>query len=258
MTDFASKLRAREQLIGYWVVLDAPAATERIARAGYDYVTLDGQHGQLAFRGLLDGLTAIDAGGALGNGTVGLVRVEANHPTPICRALDAGAVGVIVPLVNTPEEAALAVQAARYPPAGIRSYGPGRAVLRVGPAPADANETIAVIAMIETAAGLENVAGICATPGLDGIYVGPSDLGLAVGARFPGDPEASEVFEEALVTIAAAAEKAGVAAGIHCRDGASVRQRLTEGYTFASVASDLNHIEAIAADHLAAARNPVE
>ncbi|MEU0096692.1 aldolase/citrate lyase family protein [Kribbella sp. NPDC006257] len=247
---FADRLRAREKAVGYWVTLDAPAATERIARIGYDYVVLDGQHGLLGTRGLLDGLIAIEAGGS----SVGLVRVEANHATPIGRALDAGAAGVIVPLIDSAEDAAYAVRAARYPPVGIRSYGPTRAGLRIGPTPADADAATVVLAMIETRQGLANVEAICATPGLDGIYVGPSNLCLAVGGRFPGDPDVAVPFNAALALIAETAAAAGIAAGIHTPSGEVARQRLGEGYTFATVSSDLDHLQAAAAAHLAASR----
>src|ERR1700760_4340754 len=145
----ATRLRARERIVGYWVSLDSPPATERIARLGYDYVALDGQHGLMGYSGLLAGLTAIDAGGG-----TGVVRVEANDVTVIGRALDAGASGVIVPLVNTAEEAAAALAAARYPPVGIRSFGPTRAGLRIGPEIADAHEHTFVAVMIETGPGL--------------------------------------------------------------------------------------------------------
>ncbi|MGZ0147331.1 HpcH/HpaI aldolase family protein [Kribbella sp. WER1] len=253
--NFADRLRSREQLVGYWVVLDAPIATERIARIGYDYVALDGQHGLLGYQGLLSGLMAVDAGAALGTGAVGMVRVEANDATPIGRALDAGAAGVIVPLVDSAEDAARAVAAARYPAAGIRSYGPMRSGLRIGPVPGEADAATVVLAMIETPQGLANVAEICATPGLDGIYVGPSDLCLAVGGRFPNDPEVAEEFENALALISKTAGEAGVAAGIHTPDGETARRRLCEGYTFATVASDLTHLEAIATSHFKAARS---
>jgi len=246
---FADRLRARESVVGYWVMLDAPAATERIARVGYDYVVLDAQHGLLDTRGVLDGLLAIDAGNAQ---TVGLVRTEANNETPIGRALDAGAAGVIVPLIDTAEDAAKAVRAARYPPVGIRSYGPARSALRIGPRPAEANAATVVLAMIETRQGLENVAAICATPGLDGIYVGPSDLCLAIGGKFPGDPDVQETFDAAIALIAKTAAEAGVAAGIHTQSGEAARARLAEGYTFATVASDLDHLQAAAAAHLTA------
>lgn len=256
MTDFANRMRSREKLIGYWVTLDAPPATERIARLGYDYVVLDGQHGLIGTQGLVNGLLAIDAGGSLGgHDTVGLVRVEANDPTPIGRALDTGAAGVIVPLIDTADDVVRAVRAAKYPPDGGRSFGPIRASLRVGPVPADANAATVVLAMIETPLGLKNVAEICATPGLDGVYVGPSDLGLALGARFPGDPEIEGPFEEAVELIARTAQEAGIAAGIHTFDGDSAKRRVEQGYSFATVSSDLNHLEAIAAEHLRVARS---
>ncbi|MFD7154804.1 HpcH/HpaI aldolase/citrate lyase family protein [Kribbella sp. NPDC059898] len=254
--DFALKVRAREQLVGYWITLDSPAAAERIGRLGYDYVVLDAQHGLIGYQGLVTGLLAIDAGSSIGpRPSVGLVRVEANDPTPIGRALDAGAIGVIVPLIDTAADVARAVRAAKYPPAGARSFGPMRAALRIGPVPADSNDATVVLAMIETALGLENVAEICATPGLDGVYVGPSDLSLALGARFPGDPDVDGPFEEALELIARTAREAGVAAGIHTFDGESAKRRLAQGYTFATVASDLSHLEAIAAAHLETARS---
>jgi 2-keto-3-deoxy-L-rhamnonate aldolase RhmA len=250
-TDFVQRLRDRERLIGYWLVLDAPVATERLARVGYDYLVLDGQHGLIGYDGLVAGLTAIDAAGGP---AAGVVRVEANHPTPIGRALDAGAQAVIVPLVDSAEQAVDAVRAARFPPRGVRSYGPSRASLRLGTVPADHDAGTAVIAMIETSGALENVGAICETPGLDGVYVGPSDLSLGLGGRYRGDPEIAAAFEEALETVAKAAVKAGIAAGIHCPDGATARQRLDQGYTFASISCDLDHLDAAAAAHLAATR----
>ncbi|MEV0796671.1 aldolase/citrate lyase family protein [Kribbella sp. NPDC050281] len=253
---FADRVRSREKLVGYWVTLDAPPATERIARLGYDYVVLDAQHGLIGYQGLMTGLLAVDAGASLGERkTVGLVRVEANNPTPIGRALDAGATGVIVPLIDTADDVARAVQAAKYPPVGVRSFGPMRAALRIGPVPADSNAQTVVLAMIETPLGLKNVAEICATPGLDGVYVGPSDLGLALGARFPGDPEIEGPFEEAVELIARTATDAGIAAGIHTFDGETAKRRLEQGYSFATVASDLSHLEAAATAHLQAARS---
>ncbi|MFE4827884.1 HpcH/HpaI aldolase/citrate lyase family protein [Streptomyces sp. NPDC056672] len=252
---FATALRARERLIGYWSVLDSPVSTERIARLGYDYVALDAQHGLLAYTGVLASLTAIDTKGST---AVGLVRVEANDAGPIGRALDAGAAGVIVPLVDTAQDAADAVASVRYPPLGHRSYGPMRSALRIGPDPARAHAETVVLAMIETAAGLADVAGICATEGLDGIYVGPSDLRLGIGGATTSDPAVGERFEAALVTIRETAAAAGVAAGIHTPDGASAARRLAEGFTFATVASDLVHLEQAAGSHLATARGAGE
>ncbi|MET7403898.1 aldolase/citrate lyase family protein, partial [Dactylosporangium sp. NPDC005572] len=164
--------------------------------------------------------------------------------------LDAGAAGVIVPLVNSPDDAARAVAATRYPLHGIRSYGPMRSLLRIGPTPADADATVACLAMIETPDGLATVEKICATPGLTGVYVGPSDLTLAVGGAYPGDPAVRDVFEAALRRIREAAAAAGVAAGMHTAAGADAARRLAEGFTFATISSDLTHLERAAADHL--------
>ena len=197
---------------------------------------------------MLAALTAIDAGGR----SVGLVRVEANDATPIGRALDAGAAGVIVPLVNTAEDAATAVAASRYPPAGVRSYGPTRSGMRIGPAPAEADSAVVVLAMIETADGLANVEEIAATPGLDGLYIGPSDLTLAVGGAGPADPAVADAFESALGRVRRACEANGLAAGLHTRSGEEAAQRMSEGFTLLTVASDIIHLEAAARAHLAA------
>jgi len=249
-TEFARRVRARETVVGYWICLDAPPATERIARLGYDYVALDAQHGLFGYQGMLTGLLAIDAGQT----SAGLVRVEANDPTAIGRALDAGASGVIVPLVDTADDAAAAVRAAKYPPHGRRSYGPMRSSLRVGPVPAEADAATLVLAMIETPDGLENVEAIAATPGLDGLYVGPSDLCIAVGGAYPGDPAVQAEFDAALERVAAAARDAGIAGGIHTPHGDVAAARLAQGYTFVTVAGDLTHLELVARDHLQRAR----
>ena len=249
--EFAAKVRSRETVVGYWVVLDSPAMAERLARLGWDYVSLDAQHGLFGYSGMLAALTAIDAGGR----SVGMVRVAANDATSIGRALDAGAAGVIVPLVNTAEDAAKAVSASRYPPVGIRSYGPMRSMLRIGPAPAEADASVVVLAMIETPEGLDNVEAIAATPGLDGLYIGPSDLTLAVGGTTSTDPSVADAFEAALVRIRRACEDNGIAAGLHTRSGEEAAKRISEGFTVLSVAGDAQHLEALAKAHLDAARS---
>jgi 4-hydroxy-2-oxoheptanedioate aldolase len=247
--ELAARIRRREPVLGYWVVLDCPPATERLARTGYDYLAIDAQHGLLDYAGVLNALMAVDAGGA-----VGLVRVEANLPTPIGKALDAGAGGVIVPLVSTAAEAAAAVAAARYPPSGIRSYGPMRSGLRIGPTPAEANEATVVLAMIETPEGLANVEAIAATPGLDGLYIGPSDLTIAVGGTSPTDAAVAAELDRALLRILAACDTAGITAGVHTFSGEEAAARLAAGFTFVSVSADLTHLEQAAAAHLAVAR----
>ncbi len=249
VTNFASRLRSREQLIGYWVSSDNPPMTERLARLGYDYLNIDVQHGMIDYQGVLHGLMAVDTGTA-----AGVVRVPGNDPVWIGRALDAGAQAIIVPLVDTAEEAAAAVRACRYPPHGRRSFGPVRSVLRIGPTPAEANEAVACIVMIETESGLANLSDICAVPGVDAVYVGPSDLALAVGAARPQDGPGLPAFEDALKLIVATAEAAGIGAGLHCPDGEAAARALGRGFTFVSISNDLNHLTAVATEHLRRAR----
>jgi len=249
-TEFAVKVRRRETVVGYWVVLDSPTSTERLARIGYDYVCLDGQHGLFGYSGMLAGLTAIDAAGQ----AVGIVRVGGNDAAAIGRALDGGAAGGIVPLVNSAEDAARAVAASRYPPVGIRSYGPGRALQRVGSLPAEINDAVIVLAMIETAEGLANVEAIAATPGLDGLYIGPSDLTIGLGGAAPGDSSVADAFESALVRVRRACEDNRIAAGLHTPSGEVAAKRISEGFTLVSVAGDLSHLESAARAHLGVAR----
>lgn len=237
-TSFAQRLRSRETISGYWISSGSPVLTERVALTGYDYVCLDLQHGLLDYTGCLNSLIALDATGA-----AGVVRVPTHEPAWIGRALDAGARGVIVPLVNNAAEAAAVVRACQYPPAGVRSYGPTRSALRVGPDPRDADASVACVVMIETAEGIENVEAICAVPGLAGVYVGPSDLALALGAEKPGQGPEMPEFHQTLERIRKAAANAGIAAGMHCFTGESAAAALRDGFTFFSLSNDLNHLE---------------
>ncbi|MFC4586792.1 HpcH/HpaI aldolase family protein [Sphaerisporangium corydalis] len=250
MTSFATRLRARDRIVGFWQVTDNAVAAEHLAGLGYDYLCFDLQHGLIGYAGFLAGVTAVDAAGG-----VSLARVGANDPAPIGRALDAGAQGVIVPLVDSAAEAAAAARACRYPPAGGRSFGPMRAGLRIGPDPRAADEAVACVVMIETRGALDDIDAICATPGVDGVYIGPADLSLALGAPRPGAVEDLPEFEEALTRIAGAAESAGIAAGIHCFTGAEAARHLAGGFTFTSVSSDLSHLESAARASLQAARS---
>jgi 4-hydroxy-2-oxoheptanedioate aldolase len=248
---FARRLRAREPLAGYWISGDNPAATERIARLGYDYIGVDGQHGVLSQPGWSAAMMAVDAG----QRAAGLIRVPSVDPIAIGAALDTGARGVIVPMVESPEQAEIAVRATKHWPAGTRSLaGPVRAQFRLGDVPAEIDEGVVCIVMIETLAALTDLEKICATPGLDAVYLGPADLSVALGGRYFGDPEVQPALLEAAAAIAEAARQAGIAAGIHCMDGQSAARWLSDGYTFATISSDITHLEQAAAAHLAAAR----
>ncbi|NMO92171.1 HpcH/HpaI aldolase/citrate lyase family protein [Actinomycetospora sp. TBRC 11914] len=249
----AEKLRGGGRTVGYWMLSDNPQAVERIAGAdpegvAYDYVCFDAQHGLLDYRALLTGMTALDACGC-----PGLVRVQDNRQFWIGQALDVGAAGVIVPMVNTADEARAAVAACRYPPAGRRSHGPVRAELRFPTTPAEADAAVLCLPMIETAEGLEHVEEIAATPGVDGLYIGPSDLRLGLGGTTPSDPALDDAFAAALERVLAAGAAAGVAVGIHCPSGEVAAQRLAAGFTWVSIASDLTHLEQASRSHLARA-----
>lgn len=247
---FARRLRERERLVGYWIALNDPAATERIAGLGYDYLGVDGQHGVMHQPGWQAAMLATDARG----GCAGIIRVPSPDPVAIGVALDTGARGVVVPMVETPEQALAVVRACRHHPAGTRSLaGPVRAELRLGAVPAEIDDQIACIVMIETAAALENLEAICTTEGLDAVYVGPADLSAALGARWFGDPAAADALEAALFRITDAAEQAGIACGIHVLDGEGAAKRLAEGFTFATVSGDITHLQQAAARHLAVA-----
>jgi 4-hydroxy-2-oxoheptanedioate aldolase len=129
-----------------------------------------------------------------------------------------------------------------------------RSQLRIGPNPADSNAATVVLAMIETPQGLENVEAIAATPGIDGLYIGPSDLRLAVGGATSTDPAVDDVFEAAVERVLKAAQDAGIAAGFHTPSGEVAAKRLGQGFTLATVSSDLIHLEQAATAHLRAAR----
>ncbi len=253
--DFVARIRRREPVVGYWLLGDSAVMAERLARVGYDFLCLDQQHGLMGYREIRDGLIAIDAGGVLGpRPTLGLVRTAANDLTCIGQALDAGAAGVIVPMIDDADAARNAVRNAKYPPAGRRSYGPMRAELRRGPDLAAVNDETLVAVMIETAAGLDNVEEIAAVDGVDALYVGPYDLTLAVGGGDPSDPAATDARIAAFGRILRAGHEAGKAVGIHADDGEMAAQRFALGFDFVSIEGDLVHLEQIAASHLAQAR----
>ena len=175
---------ARRQVRHHGLAVGSHGFTaEVMARQGFDALVVDMQHGTTELSNVLPMLQAISQ-----TDTVPVVRVPWNDPAIIMKALDLGAYAIIVPLVNTAEDAAKAVAACRYPPVGMRSSGPVRAV-HYGGADylANANDEIVLMAMIETKEGLANLDAICATPGLDAVYIGPSDLSYALGLDPRGD-----------------------------------------------------------------------
>jgi 4-hydroxy-2-oxoheptanedioate aldolase len=244
-----AKWRAGQQTIGAWLSLANTHTAEMLANAGFDWLCIDLQHGLLDYRDLLHMLPAIST-----TATTPIVRVSGNDPKQIMKVLDAGAMGVIVPLVNSRAEAASAVAACRYPPLGVRSFGPIRAALYGGRGyAAEANDQIACIAMIETREGIDNLEEIVTTPGLGGIYIGPADLALALGLPPLGDtdnPRHVEVVEHILATC----KRHRVPAGIHTSSLEWAQRRLAAGFEFVTLGSDAGFMMQAVTRDLAAAR----
>jgi 4-hydroxy-2-oxoheptanedioate aldolase len=205
-----------------------------MARQGFDALVVDMQHGLTELSNLWSMLQAISQ-----TDTVPVVRVAWNDPAVIMKALDLGAYGILVPLVDTPEDAAKAVAACRYPPVGMRSSGPVRAVHYGGPDyQAQANNEIVVMAMIETKEGLANLDAICATPGLDAVYIGPSDLSYALG--IPPRPDNPDPLHLATCDkIREAAHRHGIKACMHCASAAFAAGAVKRGFDLVMLTSDL-------------------
>lgn len=248
MPTFAHRLRSHERLLGYWISLDAPGLTEQVAALGWDFLVLDAQHGTIGSAGLHTGLMAVDAGAALGSGTAPLVRTAANNSAAIGRALDAGAHGVIVPMVNDATEAAAAVAAAHY--ARGRSFGPSRSQLRFGDQPLEVDEQICVLVMIETLAGLDNAAEIAATDGVDAVFVGPVDLRLALTTAGRADE-----FDEAIAHLIRTAHGASRPIGLFTVSGDALAARLAQGFDFGIAGVDALDAAARSSDHLGVLRD---
>jgi 4-hydroxy-2-oxoheptanedioate aldolase len=243
-----AKWDAGEPTVGLWAVIPSSLTAEMAAAAGYDYVCVDLQHG------LSDEPTMVSMFQAtVAAGSTPLARVAWNEPWLIMRALDLGAAGVIVPMVGGGAEAARAVQACRYPPEGNRSYGPVRAELTVGSAePEELAGAVLCFAMVETREGLDRLEEIAATPGLDGIYIGPADLSLALGLT----PRASgaQPLEDAIARVRDACHAHGLIAGMHCATGAAAYARAAEGFQLVTAGMDSSLLKSALAQQLGDAR----
>jgi 4-hydroxy-2-oxoheptanedioate aldolase len=219
--------------IGGWCSMPGSFSAELMANQGWDAVTIDTQHGVIGYSDMLQMLQAISTTDA-----TPLVRVSWNQPGEIMRALDSGAYGIVCPMINDAAECAAFVQACRYPPDGFRSSGPTRAAVYGG---ADylarANGEMLTFAMVETAAGLANVEAIVATPGLDGVYIGPSDLSLSLGGP-PGQDSEAPMLMAAFDRILAACKAAGVRIGVHTNSVAYSQKMLGRGFDLVTVGSD--------------------
>jgi 4-hydroxy-2-oxoheptanedioate aldolase len=217
-----------------WLSVSHGFTAEVMARQGFDALVIDMQHGLTDLSDLWPMLQAVSQ-----TDTVPVVRVAANDPAAIMKALDFGAYGILVPLIDTAEDAAKAVSACRYPPVGTRSSGPVRAVHYGGSDyVANANNEIVVMAMIETKKGLANLDAICATPGLDAVYIGPADLSFALGLP-PGPDKADPIHMETCDKIRDAAHKHGIKACMHCASAAFAAGAVKRGFDLVMLTSDL-------------------
>ncbi len=222
---------------------------EILAGTGVDYVCVDQQHGVIGYDSMVPMFQAIRA-----EGSAPITRVLSNDPFLIMKALDAGAWGVIVPLIGSAEDAARAVSACRYPPRGMRSYGPVRAAGVIGSRdPEELGGEVLCLAMVETREALERVEEIAATPGLDGIYIGPSDLSLSLGLQPTIRLEHPPVLD-AIARVRAACSDAGVLCGLHCLAAEDVAERAGEGFALVTAGGDALHLAGALAAALATAR----
>ena len=244
--------RAGEQTVGGWLSLGNAFAAESMAHVGFDWLCIDMQHGLIDYQDLKSMLPAIST-----TDTIPIVRVPWNDPATIMKALDAGAYGVIVPLVNNREEAERAVAACRYPPEGIRSFGPIRGAMYGGRGYVqEANTELACIVMIETAEALANLDEILSTPGVDACYIGPSDLAYALGMQPTGDNDDPE-HVRTVNHIADRCRAHGVAIGIHTSSLKFTQRYLEQGFHMITLGTDSAFMTRLARQELGQARQTV-
>jgi len=230
-----------------WLSIGDAFSAEIMAAQGFDTLTVDLQHGALDASALLPMLQAMRAAPV-----APLVRVPWREPGIVMRALDAGAMGIICPMVNTAREAAELVGFLRYPPEGQRSYGPTRAAIAHGGYGLAMGREVVGLAMIETAAAVKNLDAILATPGLDGVYVGPTDLAIGVsqGRLGPGfDREEPEMID-LIRDIAARARARGLHAGLHCGSADYAARAAGWGYDLLTLGGDARFLAGAAAASL--------
>lgn len=253
----ASVLRGKwardETVFGLWAALPCAFAAELMCVAGVDYVCIDQQHGLVDYKDMLGMLRAIE-----GRGTVPLTRVPANDAWIIGKALDAGVQGVVVPLVSNGADAAKAVAACRYAPKGVRSYGPVRSTMTMNSRDtAVLGDSVLCFVMVETREGVERVEEIAATPGLDGIYIGPADLALGLG--LPPDLDKQEPEHvSAVERILAACKRHRIVPGIQCGSGQAARKMAERGFRLVTFSKDSSLLPAAVQQEANAARGKTQ
>ena len=234
----ARRLRAGETVYAAWCMIGSPIVAETIAREGFSAVVLDAQHGLWDIASLITGIGAVSHAES-----TPVVRIPLDDLALVSRALDFGAEAIIAPMINDADDARRFATAAKYPPAGERSWGPLRAMALQAPraAPTDylreANEGTLTFAMIETATALGNADKIAATAGIDGLFVGPYDLATALSRGTAQDTQAPQV-EQAIDRICTAAKAAGKIPGIYCRDAEGAVAMAKRGFRFVVAGND--------------------
>ena len=239
-----------EAAVNGWLAIPSAFSAEVMAHQGFDSLTIDMQHGVVDYQAAVTMLQGIST-----TGVVPLARVPWNDPARIMKILDAGAYGVICPMINTRPQAEALVAASKYYPRGYRSWGPVRASIYAGSdyTAARANDELIVMPMIETAEAVKNIDDILSVPGIDAVYVGPADLSLTLGCTPKLDQTEAPVVE-AQQQIAEACKRHNVVAGIHCGGAPYALKMIAAGYRFVTLASDGRFLAARAADEVAAVR----
>ncbi len=216
-----------------WCAIPSAFSAEIMASLGWDSITVDMQHGVIDYQTAVGMFQAIST-----TASAPMARVPWNDPASVMKMLDAGAYGIICPLVNTAEEARRFAGACRYPPRGYRSSGPVRASLYAGPDYMDyADDTVLSFAMIETTQALENLDAILAVDEIDAVYIGPSDLSLSLGGR-PGLDQTEPKVVEAIEAILAAAKRHAKRTGIQTNDPAYAKRMIAQGFDLVTVMND--------------------
>ncbi|MGH2400216.1 MAG: HpcH/HpaI aldolase family protein, partial [bacterium] len=240
---------ASQPELGGWLTVPSSFSAEIFAHAGFDWINVDMQHGVVDYQMAVTMLQAIST-----TETVPFVRVPWNEPGIIMKSLDAGAYGVIIPMVNSRAEAEAAVAACRYAPRGVRSYGPIRAAMYAGRDYfAHADEEIACIAMVETKEALANLDEVLSVPGLDAVYIGPSDLSVSLGLA-PAYDQDERVFTEAIDRVLSGCRQHGVVPGIHAGGPAVARKRVEQGFLMIEMCDDAGSLARSAAADLKTVR----
>lgn len=234
-----------------WLHIPSMWSAELMAHAGWDSLTVDLQHGMHSIETAIQLMQAIST-----TDTVPLARVTWNEPGTIMRLLDAGAYGIICPMINTRAECEAFVGACRYPPQGYRSLGPTRARVYAGADYAQhANHEVLTMAMVETCEALANIDAIASVPGLDMIFVGTGDLRLSLTGSVGFDSDDAEV-DNALNAVVAACERHGLIAGLFTASPAYARRMITRGFRFVTVKTDSMLLDEYARQIVEQTKNP--